>query len=117
MSNTYAVRTGESISDVCLNATGSLDNWESILNANGFTDWTPELFPGQQIIIPDTVEIQNNILVVTTKYPANNAAGISNLFSLIDQFIANFTHEILFTADNDLTAKADMTTITVDQNL
>lgn len=117
MSKYYTVRTGETIVDVCLNATGTIANWEIILNANNFTDWTPDLFVGQQILIPDAVEIQNNVLIVTTKYPANNAPGISNLISLIDQFISTFTQTILFTADNNLTARADMTTITVDQNL
>jgi|YelNatPaOPRAMG01_1025707.scaffolds.fasta_scaffold37442_5 hypothetical protein len=113
----YFVRTGETITDCVINATGTIDNWEEILNANGFTEWVPDLYPGQQVLIPDTVELQNNVLVVLNKYPANNASGISNLDSLISQFIATFTQQIVFTADNNLTAKADMTTITVDQNL
>lgn len=117
MSNYYTVRTGETIGDVCLNATGTIDNWEEILNANGFTEWTPDLYPGQQILIPDSVELQNNVLVVLTKYPANNDSGIPNLNTLISQFIATFTQQIVFTADNNSTARADMTTITVDQNL
>jgi hypothetical protein len=90
MYNTYTVRTGETIGDVCLNATGTLSNWESILNANNFLDWVPDLYPGQKIIIPDGAEIQNNVLVVTAQYPANNDMGIPNFDDLANEFISTF---------------------------
>jgi hypothetical protein len=115
--NYYTIRNGEKILDACLNSTGTTDNWEDVLNANGFTDWVPDLSPGLKIIIPTGAEIQNNVLQILTKYPSNNDPGISNLDLLISQFIANFTHVVLFTADNNVTAKADSTLLTVDQNL
>ena len=68
----YTVRSGETLSDVILNSTGSILNWEDILNANGFTDWSPELYVGQQIIIPDDIVGQSNVKNVLDTYPANN---------------------------------------------
>ena len=50
----YIVRNGETFSDVCLNATGDINQWEVILKANNFTDWVPDLYPGQSIYIPDS---------------------------------------------------------------
>jgi phage tail protein X len=90
MINYYTVKTGETITDVLLNSTGTIANWEAVLNANNFTDWTPDLYPGQQIIIPDDSEIQNNVLVVTTKYPANNYTGIPNFDDLVSDLITKF---------------------------
>lgn len=88
----YTVRVGETIRDVVINSTGSIiainpngnvvDNWDLILDANGFTDWTPDLMPGQSIIIPDTVFIDQNTLTSRTTYPANNSI-ISGFLSLI----------------------------------
>ena len=72
----YTVKASESISDVVLNATGSLKNWDSILTANNLTDWTPILSVGQQIFIPDgintTLQLQSNVQRILTKYPACN---------------------------------------------
>ena len=50
--NYYVVRGGETIKDVVINATGTIDNWDVILTANDFTDWVPSLIVGQKIIIP-----------------------------------------------------------------
>jgi phage tail protein X len=117
MINYYTVKTGETITDVCLNATGTLANWEDILNANGFTDWVPELSPGQQIIIPDGAEIQNNVLQITEKYPANNDLGIPNFDDLVNDLIATFEGYSLFRADDNMNAKADSTLLTADINI
>lgn len=97
MINYYTVRTGETIRDVCLNATGTIDNWEAILTANNFSEWVPTLTSGQKIIIPDTVEIQNNVLVITTQYPANNDANIPNLNALISDLISKFGENWILT--------------------
>ena len=72
----YTVKVGEDISDVILNSTGSLLNWDAILQANNFTDWTPILSIGQQIFIPDgvntTLQLQSNVQRILAKYPACN---------------------------------------------
>jgi phage tail protein X len=88
--NYYTIRENETIKDVCLNSTGTIDNWESILNANNFTEWVPSLSVGQKIIIPPNAEIQNNVLMITTKYPSNNSPDISNFDALVNDFISNF---------------------------
>lgn len=80
MSSTYTVRVGETMRDVVLNSTGSLanntdtlENWDLICQANGFTDWTPLLTAGQVLIIPDTVTVDNNTLAQAQVYPFNNS--------------------------------------------
>jgi len=90
--NYYTVRENETIKDVCLNSTGTIDNWESILNANDFTEWVPTLTAGQKIVIPPDAEIQNNVLFVTTKYPSNNGPDIANFDTLVSDFISNFSN-------------------------
>jgi len=35
-------------------------------------------------------DIQNNVLIVTTRYPSNNNSDIPNIDSIISVFIANF---------------------------
>lgn len=79
MSSSYIVKSGETISDVVLNSTGSLNNWDTILTANSFNDWTPELVVGQEIVIPDGVSADNNVVRQLATYPACN-------FSLSDVF-------------------------------
>ena len=53
---TYTVKNGETITDVCFNAAGSILAWEAILSANNFTDWTPDLQVGQVLQIPQVVD-------------------------------------------------------------
>lgn len=102
--NNYVVKEGETITDVCFNATGTINNWSAILEANGFTDWTPVLIAGQSIIIPDTVEVQNNVLRALQIYPTCNNSGISNLVALISELIGKFTPpQIAFEDDNEET--------------
>jgi len=86
--NYYTVRTGETVTDICINSTGTVNNWETILNDNLFDTWTPVLTPNQKIILSN-VEIQNNVLLDVTSYPANNATDTPNYMALIDAFIAS----------------------------
>jgi hypothetical protein len=88
--NYYTIKTGETIGDVCINSTGTIDNWDLILEANSFDDWTPDFLPGQKLIIPSTVQIQNNVLLASTNYPVNNNPDVVNFDSLVDDFIVNF---------------------------
>lgn len=94
MSSVYTVRAFESMTDVVMNTTGSLSNWDMILTANSFTDWTPTLAPGQKIIIPDGVAIDQNTLKQLKLYPAYNPwlpnilAGFTSLWDrLFDNWI------------------------------
>ena len=80
MSN-HIVRAGESITDVVLNTTGNLSNWDAVLEANGHDTWTPDLLPGQSVIIP-AVNTDENTLRQLKLYPACNAS-VSDVFSQI----------------------------------
>lgn len=82
----YIVGVGETIRDVVINATGNFDNWDTILEANEFNDWTPPLLPGQSIIIPDDVIIDSNTLQDKKAYPANNGALAGGLDALREIF-------------------------------
>ena len=71
--STYTVRPGEGIVDVVENATGSVANWDAVLTANDFDDWTPELVAGQVIQIPDAmVTVDANTQRQLSVYPACN---------------------------------------------
>lgn len=95
MSSIYIVHPLESITDVVMNATGSLSNWDMILTANNFTDWTPDLQPGQNIIIPDGVFIDNNTLRQLGLYPSSNNWLASQLLKLAAIFETLFDNWIL----------------------
>ena len=83
MPEQYKVKVGETITDVVINSTGSLANWDMILELNGFTDWTPELQPGQTVIIPDNLRIDANTKRQLTMYPACNAS-VNDVYNKID---------------------------------
>lgn len=70
--NSYIVKEGETISDVVYNATGNIKYWNSILSANNFTDWIPDLSIGQVILIPDSITIDQNTVRQLSAYPACN---------------------------------------------
>jgi hypothetical protein len=95
----YIVRNGERISDVVMNSTGDISNWEAILKANGFQEWVPELSAGQIIIIPDKVINQASIKSILLNYPANNNSFTSDY---LDQA------ESLLTSVHDITADSDV---------
>jgi hypothetical protein len=102
MAFNYTVQPGERILDVCLNATGTIANWSKILEANSFSTWTPVLYAGQILIIPDGVEIQTNVLREMQIYPASNDPGIPDLNTQISNLINNFTPPTFaFEDDND----------------
>jgi len=84
---TYTVQQGETISDVCLNSTGSLKNWGRICDANNFATWTPVLTANQKIVIPDTVQIDSVSFAEMTKYPSNNNPYITDLDTKINDCI------------------------------
>ena len=81
MSN-YITKYGESIFDVCLNSTGTIESVETILNDNVLNTWTPILQPAQSLIIP---EVKNGAFYdYLQSYPAVNNTEINNLDTLIN---------------------------------
>ncbi len=95
MSSLYIVKLGESIVDVCENSCGALqvgqvNNLDEILKANDFDTWTPALSSGQEVLIPDTVVIDQNALRQLIAYPiCNNSvndidAQINAIFGLLN---------------------------------
>lgn len=101
--NTYTVKPGETIGDICYNSTGTIKNLELIINANGFTSWVPDLTPGQKLIIPDTVEIQTNVLFQLSKNPTSNKPNICNLNEQISILIEKFAKTASYVFSPDLT--------------
>lgn len=98
----YKVRPGESIADVVLNATGSLSNWDLILQANNFTDWVPSLIAGQSIIIPDNCFFDLNTIRELTLYPSCNNfidQWVSDLNNIFNIFIDNWILKTNFWRD------------------
>jgi len=95
----YIVKNGETITDVILNSTGNLDNWEAILEANDFDTWTPSLMAGDVIIIPDTVIIQPNNLSALSSYPANNGSPVPDLDAKVSDLIGSIRNWFLPSRD------------------
>lgn len=86
MADNYIVKAGDTIGDVVMNATGSLNNLDAILTANDFTTWTPDLLAGQSILIPDTVVIDQNTKRQLSIYPASNVS-VNDVYGQIDGLI------------------------------
>jgi hypothetical protein len=71
--NTYfEALSGMQISDVVVNSTGAIENWDSILTAGNYDTWTPKLIAGQKIAIPASVTMNLNNFRALSIYPANN---------------------------------------------
>lgn len=87
----YVVKSRETIGDVVLNSTGSFSNLDAILSANGFTDWTPDLYPGQVIVIPDAVNTDPNAKRQLSFYPACNGS-VNDVRSKIAAIWATLTN-------------------------
>jgi len=86
MSN-YLIKGGETITDVVLNNTALLRNWDAILDANGCTDWTPVLLGGQVMIIPESVTIDLDAIEDIKSHPVSNQS-VPNLQDQIDAIFA-----------------------------
>ena len=111
----YIIRNGETFLDAVLNGSGSIDNYEEILNANNFTDWTPAVSVGQQIVIPDDIVRQQNVLSVLNKYPANNnyaaADFMIQVLALINK--ANPVSDQLIDKDGNIYTTIDIGTLRI----
>lgn len=101
--NTYfEVYPLSTISDFIMNSTGDIENWDLILTENGFSDWTPDLYGGQMLAIPTTVNMNLNNFRGLNSYPANNYVTpdiynqINVIFDLMNNPISDF---ILYNPD------------------
>jgi hypothetical protein len=83
MASEYAVKSGETISDVVINATGTLVNLDQVLEDNAFDTWTPDLTPGQLIFISDACQIDSNALRQLQTYPICNMS-ITDIYDQIE---------------------------------
>lgn len=81
----YTIRYGETLTDAILNSTGDISNWDLVSSYGFYSSWTPSLVAGETVIIPDTVNLNNQNLAVLNPYPANN-----NSVSDLDDQISNF---------------------------
>ena len=97
----YVVKNNEEIRDILINATGTENNWEQILNDNDFTEWNPIVKKQQEIKVSNSNELQTNILRVVGLAPINNNPGISYFDEQIQQLINNFTGFYEFEPDNE----------------
>lgn len=83
----YIAKEGEHITDVILNATGSLSNWDSILSENNLTDWTPDIQTGQVFVIPSGAIIDADALADLTVRSLCNRS-VNDIQSKIDAIFA-----------------------------
>ena len=101
----FIVKSGMSIFDVSMNATGSasVSNVNKILLANLFLSWNIELYDGQIIQIPDDCFFDLNTKRTLEKYPASNnlSKGIQILIeNVFNQIYENWILRTGFWDDN-----------------
>lgn len=72
----YTVRYGETLQDVCYNATGALTSIDAIMDLNGFDTYTPLLTPGQVLEVPDVVYDSDAVAVANVR-PFNSACALT----------------------------------------
>ena len=92
---TYTVKEGQTITDVIMQTTGynSASNWNSILDANNFDSWCPELIKGQVLNIPDGLTINSIQVQELNIYPPINNMT-SQIFIQIIALINIFESEL-----------------------
>lgn len=83
----YTINQSETISDAVLNSTGVIGNWDSILTANNFDNWCPDLYAGLTLQIPDTAETNTQNLSLLQTYTANNLS-VSDVYVQIAAIFA-----------------------------
>lgn len=104
----YTVRQGESISDATLNQFGDIAAWENLLTANFFDSWTPNLYSGQVLLIPDNAPNNPGNIVDLALYPANNFSvpditeQINAIFALMENLTPIPSENILPVLDTNV---------------
>lgn len=86
----YSVKYNETISDILLNLTGKIDNWETVLSDNGFTTWTPDFTINQSLQITEENN-QNTNIIELKSYPICNILGINDFETQSQNLIQDFT--------------------------
>lgn len=84
---TATVFQGNYISDIILNSTGLISNWNAVLEQNGFDSWTPDLYNGQIIEIPDGLTNDPATIADLKQYPANNYS-VPDIYEQVDAVFA-----------------------------
>ena len=84
----YVVKYGETLLDVCYNATGAITAIDQIMDANGFDTYTPTLYPGQVLTVPDVIYNSDAVHAANIR-PFNNSCGIETdeLHVMIDSLV------------------------------
>jgi hypothetical protein len=84
----YVVKYGETLLDVCYNATGAITAIDQIMDANGFDTYTPTLYPGQVLTVPDVIYNSDAVHAANIR-PFNNSCGIETdeLHGMIDSVV------------------------------
>lgn len=105
---TYDVRQGESVGDFVLNSCGTISAWESCITENLFSSWTPNLYSGQVLLIPDNAPNNPGNIADLASYPANNfsvpdiAEQINAIFALMENLVPIPSEGILPTIDTNV---------------
>lgn len=103
----YQVRQGEDFSDFVLNSCGDIAAWSDCLNENFLDSWTPQLFSGQILQIPDNTNTNVGNIAELAIYPANNfsvpniAEQINAIFALMENAMPIPSSNILPTIDTN----------------
>lgn len=85
--STYITNVGETITDISLNVSGTVNNISAILESNNLTTWTPVLIPGTALNIPDGLELQDNVLAQMQFYKSSSDYT-NRIISKIDEQMA-----------------------------
>lgn len=109
----YAVKGGETIYDVCINANGSLYALDANLDLNGLDSYTPALYAGQRLTVSDIVR-NNAATEVMEEHPLNSVSipkeDLETLFTEIDNILSSI---VFITADSSLFLTEDDKVIAV----
>jgi hypothetical protein len=84
----YYLKTGETITDVILNLTGDISNWDPLLQSNLSNTWTPQ----ESRLVISSKAIQKNVVSELSKRPLCNNSGINDLDAKIQDIINNFAN-------------------------
>lgn len=95
---TYRVKYGDTLFDICLNTTGSLAGINAIMDANGFTTYTPDLTPDSVIEVPDVVYNSEAVSVASQRPFSNASISASDLQSQFEEmeFLTKYDGKIVW---------------------
>ncbi len=86
----YEIKHGETIRDVVVNSTGSIDNWDLILTDNDIKEWNPNLENVNKLKISSDSDINKRNTYQLKDYPINNNNDSPNINIEISELISIF---------------------------